>query len=84
MKYKDAVSYECKCGRELVVSFPSMQKSPSMAPSIEELKTADYCLTQEIIYHQNKQCPVMHQERKKAMLATAPHSMVLPPNHRLI
>lgn len=87
MKYKDAVSYECKCGRELVVPFPSMQDAPLdsvRAPSEKEIKEASYALSQEIIFHQNKQCPWMHEQRKKAALATKPESIVLPKGAKLI
>lgn len=64
-QYKDAINYLCKCGREIVVPYSSMQRSPTIAPSPEELKQASYALTQEIIFHQNKQCPVMFMEREK-------------------
>ncbi len=84
MKYKDAVSYQCKCGRELVVPFPSMQRTKTLAPSERELKQASYALSQEIIFHQNKQCPWMDEQRKKATLATKPESVVIPSGAKLI
>ena len=80
-KYKDAVSYQCKCGRELVVPFPSMQnvRLDSMrAPSEREIKQASEALAQEVIYHQNKQCPWMANERAKAQYATKPKKQFLP------
>lgn len=77
-KYKDAVSYQCKCGRELVVPFPSMQNAPLdsvRAPSEKEIKEASHALSQEIIFHQNQQCPWMRNERTKAIFATKPESI---------
>ena len=84
MKYKDAVSYQCKCGRELVVPFPSMQGTKTLAPSEKEIKEASYALSQEIIFHQNKQCPWMHEQRKKTSLATKPEGIVLPKGAKLV
>ncbi len=80
MKYKDAVSYQCKCGRELVVPFPSMKncrEDSMIAPSERELREASYALTQEIIYHQNKTCPWMYDQRQKAMLSTKPEPIMI-------
>jgi len=77
MKYKDAVSYDCKCGRELAVPFPSMQTSPNIAPSNNDLKIAQERLTQEIIYHQNNNCSYMHNERVMAKYATKPKDILL-------
>lgn len=68
MKYKDALSYECKCGRELVVPIESLQEKSSIAPNMQQMKNLQYRLTQEIIYHQNRNCPVMFIEREKARL----------------
>lgn len=67
MKYKDAVSHTCKCGRELIVPFPSLQKREMTTPSDREVRDASYALTQEVIYHQNKACPWMYHERNKAL-----------------
>jgi hypothetical protein len=43
-----------------------------LAPSERELKQASEALAQEIIYHQNKECPWMANERAKAKYATKP------------
>ena len=77
MKYQDATSYVCKCGQRLTVPYPSMQNSPTLAPSEQDLKTASYVLTQKIIYHQNNDCSYMHNERQKLMLATKPKSILI-------
>tara|TARA_R110000868_G_scaffold114344_3_gene306439 strand:- start:5229 stop:5456 length:228 start_codon:yes stop_codon:yes gene_type:complete len=74
MKYKDAVSYMCKCGRELSVPITSMQEKMMTAPSHEEMTKVQYMLTQEIIYHQNNNCGYMDSERKKAMLSVEPNT----------
>lgn len=75
MKYKDAVSYECECGRELVVPFPSMQNvrlDSLRAPSEKEIKEVSDALVQKVIFHQNKECPWMANERAKSKYATKP------------
>lgn len=80
MKYKDAVSYECKCGREFVVPFPSMQNcslDSMRAPSEIGLKQASEALAIEVMYHQNKNCPWMNNERVKAEMATAPKPIII-------
>ena len=87
MKYKDAVSYQCKCGRELVVPFPSMQncRIDSMrAPSETELKQASEALAIEVMYHQNKTCPWMANERAKAKYAVRPKSVTIPKGMKLV
>lgn len=87
MKYKDAISYVCKCGRELVVPFPSMQNVQAdsiIAPSEKELKQASHALMQEIIFHQNKRCPWMADERAKAKYAVKPKSVTIPKGMKLV
>lgn len=68
VKYKDAASYQCPCGREIAVPYPSMTRN--IAPSDVEMKQVSQALLIEVTYHQNKECPWMHNERVKALTKT--------------
>lgn len=78
------MSWTCKCGRELVVPYPSMQKRVMTAPSREEVSQVNHALTQEIIFHQNRECPWMYMQRKEAELSTKIPDIVLEKNQKLI
>jgi hypothetical protein len=68
----------------ITIPYPSMQKFPTLSPSEEDLKIANYKLTQEIIYHQNNNCPYMHKQRQEMMLAIKPKSRRILLENKLI
>ncbi len=53
---KDFIETTCICGRRFMRPYPSLQKRPSLAPSIEEARVTQELLVLELTHHQNHNC----------------------------
>ena len=74
---EDYISVKCQCGRIFSEPYWALQENPPRAPTIEGMKGTRYNLEQELMYHQNKDCPYMISERKKIELSTKPKSILI-------
>lgn len=61
-----------------------MQEKPMVAPSRGDIVRGNEAVLSALMYHQNKECAWMANERTKSLMKTKPETVVVPAGSRLI